>query len=358
VRRLVVVSHAAVVGMNQELFARLQLHGWEVSVVAPRTWQNEYGTVVTRPIDGIDLLTVPVLLRGRIQRHIYRIRATRLLRRLRPDLVFVEEEPFSVPALQWSVAARRAGVPYVVRMDETLDRRLPLLARAIRRIVLPHAAGVVARAPTSRDLALRLGAVRAEYVPHPLPTWSPREPARDDTFTVGYAGRFVEQKGIRDLVEASKLLHAPVRLLLVGDGPLREELAHASRNGVQVEVITGVGHDDMAHAYARMDVLVLPSRTTATWAEQFGRVVTEALACGVPVVGSDSGEIPWLIEQTGGGVVFPEGDAGRLAGVLRELAADPARRERLAATGRESVQREFAVDAVASRLSGVLERAL
>ncbi len=55
-------------------------------------------------------------------------------------------------------------------------------------------------------------------------------------------------------------------------------------------------------------MLALPSRTTPTWKEQFGRVIVEALWCGVPVVGSDSGEIPWLIELTGGGLTFPEGE--------------------------------------------------
>ena len=67
----------------------------------------------------------------------------------------------------------------------------------------------------------------------------------------------------------------------------------------------------MAAGYAQLDVLVLPSHTTPTWKEQFGRVIVEALWCGVPVVGSDSGEIPWLIELTGGGLVFPEGDPTR-----------------------------------------------
>jgi glycosyltransferase involved in cell wall biosynthesis len=59
----------------------------------------------------------------------------------------------------------------------------------------------------------------------------------------------------------------------------------------------------MRDAYAEMDVLVLPSRTTSRWAEQFGRVLIEALWCGVLVVGS--GEIPWIVETTGGGRVFP-----------------------------------------------------
>ena len=78
-----------------------------------------------------------------------------------------------------------------------------------------------------------------------------------------------------------------------------------------------------ADGYAQLDVLVLPSRTTPTWKEQFGRVIVEALWCGVPVVGSDSGEIPWLIGLTGGGLMFPEGDHAALAGGSTRLRGRP-----------------------------------
>ena len=103
--------------------------------------------------------------------------------------------------------------------------------------------------------------------------------------------------------------------------------------GAQVQVLDGLSHERMAEGFARLDVLALPSRTTPTWKEQFGRVIVEALWCGVPVVGSDSGEIPWLIGLTGGGLVFPEGDDAALAGRLTELREDPALRQRLATQG-------------------------
>jgi glycosyltransferase involved in cell wall biosynthesis len=103
-----------------------------------------------------------------------------------------------------------------------------------------------------------------------------------------------------------------------------------------------------------MDVLVLPSRTTPTWAEQFGRVLVEALWCGVPVVGSDSGEIPWVIETTGGGLVFPEGDVATLAETLAQLRREPELREQLARTGRASVEALFGVQAVGQRLESVM----
>src|SRR5437763_36927 len=81
----------------------------------------------------------------------------------------------------------------------------------------------------------------------------------------------------------------PVELLLIGAGELREQLEGQPIPGSRVRVVDDLTHEQMPEGYARLDVLVLPSHTTATWKEQFGRVIVEALWCGVPVVGSDSG---------------------------------------------------------------------
>jgi glycosyltransferase involved in cell wall biosynthesis len=141
---------------------------------------------------------------------------------------------------------------------------------------------------------------------------------------------------------------------------MRSSLQEQPIPGSSVRVLQGLRHEEMAGAYAQLDVLVLPSHTTATWKEQFGRVIVEALSCGVPVVGSDSGEIPWLIGLTGGGLCFPEGDAHALAQQLQRLRDDPALRERLAHDGGAAVERLFTVraatDALERLLMGALER--
>jgi glycosyltransferase involved in cell wall biosynthesis len=149
-----------------------------------------------------------------------------------------------------------------------------------------------------------------------------------------------------------------VELLLIGAGPLRGELEGQPIPGSAVRVLEGFSHERMPEAYGLIDVLVLPSRTTATWKEQFGRVIIEALWCGVPVVGSDSGEIPWLLELTGGGVTFPEGDADALARQLSRLRDDPPLRASLAATGRAAVQRLFSVSGATDPLERMLLGAL
>jgi glycosyltransferase involved in cell wall biosynthesis len=175
---------------------------------------------------------------------------------------------------------------------------------------------------------------------------------------VGFAGRLVPAKGVDLLIDAMDGLDGTT-LRLVGNGPLREELGRrAAARRVPLEIVTTVSHDGMAAAYAGLDVLVLPSRTTATWAEQFGRVLVEALWCGVPVVGSSSGEIPWVIGATGGGLVFPEGNAAALRATLVRLRDSPALRAELATRGRDRVQEQFSVEAVARKLDRALRAAL
>ena len=363
--RLLVVSHPAVLPVNQLVYAELQRRGIQVTLVTPAQWKHEYAPSAFAAAALPELrsahLPLAVALAGRPQRHFYLTSARRLLRRLRPQVVFLEQEPFSLSAAQWAFASRRAHVPFGVQIAENLDRPLPAPVIASRTAVLRAAAFVAARSWSAAGLARRWGATGTVALAfHHTPLWdiTDRRPTAERVFTVGYAGRLVPEKGLADLVAAVRLLDPPVRLVLAGDGPIRDELAGASIPGGAVEVMVGFTHDTMPAAYGEMDVLVLPSRTTATWSEQFGRVIPEALWCGVPVVGSDSGEIPRLIEHTGGGLVFHESDINGLAQALRLLRADPTKRQALASAGATAVRETFSVGPAADQLDQLLRTAI
>lgn len=359
-RGLLVVSHACVVPENQVVYGELVDRGWNLALVVPDRWRHEYAAAdfAPRVSPGLEgrVVAAPIALPGRPQRHFYRCRPDRILRMLEPRVVFIEEECYSVPAMQWALAARRCRIPYGLQAYENLDRPLPRAARTIRSWVLPRAAFVAARSPTAADLARAWGACgHMALVPPAVPAWDASPPAPGPRpFCIGFAGRLVPEKGIWDLVEAVRRLDGPVRLLLAGSGPLLDDLRSLELPNGDIVVWTGLDHGGMVRAYAGMDVLVLPSRTTPAWAEQFGRVLVEALWCGVPVVGSDSGEIPWVIRATGGGVVVPEGDSTALAAALAGLRGDAALRDRLARTGRDSVVRQFSTPAVADALEAAL----
>lgn len=376
--RLLVVSHPAVVNVNQEVYRELVRRGWDLTIVLPSRWRHEYSQAIAGPetLTGMEdtLRPTPVLMAGHPQRHVYLANCRALCRRAHPDVAFIEAESFSLSAAQWSFALGRLEVPFGVQCAENIDRDLPLPVRWSRSRVLRDAAFVAARSDSAARLARTWGAAgKVDLAPHAVPAWEvPAVPERatappaacagetapDRPFTVGYAGRLVESKGLIDLLAAVRKLQAPVEMLLIGNGELRARLEDQPIPGSRVRVLDGLTHQEMAAGYAQLDVLVLPSHTTPTWKEQFGRVIVEALSCGVPVVGSDSGEIPWLIGLTEGGLLFPEQDSEALALQLARLRAEPELRRELAARGRQTVERLFSVSGATDPLERLLTHAL
>lgn len=361
-RRLLVVSHPAVLAVNQLVFADLAGHRWHVDLVAPRRWHHDYSEadIDVAPVPALagSFHKLPVLLPGRPQRHVYLANPLRVIRMTRPDVIFVEQEPSSLAALQWAIAARVLGVPFGVQMDENIDRALPSPVRRARSWVLRHAAFVAARSPRAAHLVKHLGACgEIALIPHHVPGWVAQEQEESGRFRIGFAGRFVPEKGLDVLVNAVRLLEDPFDLVVAGQGPMRAWLESTDLGAGTLRLVSGLSHDEMPLAYAQMDVLVLPSRTTATWVEQFGRVLVEALWCGVPVVGSDTGGIRWVIETTEGGMLFPDGDYVALSECLKTLRDNDNVRCQYAQRGSQLSRKLFSVGAVASELGPLLERA-
>jgi glycosyltransferase involved in cell wall biosynthesis len=106
--------------------------------------------------------------------------------------------------------------------------------------------------------------------------------------------------------------------------------------------------------YRGLDLFVLPSRTTASWKEQFGRVLVEAMACGVPVIGSTSGEIPHVMGDSG--LLFAEDDLAALVGHLQRLMANHTERMALGKAGRQRALTHFSMVSVAERTVAVYQQ--
>jgi glycosyltransferase involved in cell wall biosynthesis len=363
VPRLLVVSHPAVLAVNQLPYAELLRRGWDPVIVVPARWRHEYADRGFPPevLPELQGRVVPrwTALSGRVQRHVYLTRPSKLVARVRPDVAFLEAEPTSVSAFQWSGSLVRAGVPFGLQIAENLDRPWPLPARVFRRRTLSHAMFAAARSPAAARLLQRSRSdISAPVIPHHVPAWPDVPHVPRDRFVIGFAGRLVPEKGLDVLIDAAAGMEGTV-VRLVGNGPLYEDLHTRARNvNTTLEIDTTVKHEQMAAAYAGFDVLVLPSRTTPTWVEQFGRVLVEALWCGVPVVGSDSGEIPWVIKSTGGGLVVREGDAAELRAALIRLRESPELRGELAARGRDKAMMQFSVEACADALEEAILAAM
>jgi glycosyltransferase involved in cell wall biosynthesis len=150
-------------------------------------------------------------------------------------------------------------------------------------------------------------------------------------------------------------------LVVIGTGPYEsrfDELVSTHGLTDRVTRLGYVAHDVTPRYLGALDILVLPSETRPNWKEQFGRVLIEAMACGTCVLGSDSGEIPTLINASGGGRVFPEANPGALADVLQQMIADASRRQTLARIGGAWANNNISLPAVATSLSQVMAGAL
>ncbi|MBI3663839.1 MAG: glycosyltransferase [Acidobacteria bacterium] len=168
---------------------------------------------------------------------------------------------------------------------------------------------------------------------------------------VGYVGRFVPEKGLSDLLAALRQMPASVHGVLIGAGPMQAELEREAAAGELARRVRFLGTmppDKLVEYMNCFDALALASRTMPTWKEQYGRVIGEGMACGVPVVGSDSGAIPEVIGEAG--LVAREGDAAALAETLSRAVFDARVREKLIAAGYRRVEDELSIQAMSGKL--------
>jgi glycosyltransferase involved in cell wall biosynthesis len=365
--KLLVVSHACSVPSNQELYARVQAQlGWEVTLVVPSRWRHEYGRLRASRWPGFNGEIVPlrVALPGNIPFHFYVASMRRLFRRQRPNVIYVDQEPYGVSTAQVFRASGR--IPTGFHSNQNLVKRYPPPFSIWERHCLEQAAFAV---PVSEAVAgvLRVKGYRGamETIPFGIDTrrWrqAKRSARHDRPLRVGYIGRLSPEKGVESLIEAlARVSNRDIQAVIAGDGPDRNRLERrAAELGLDGRIRWAgyVPHDRAVDFYGEVDVSVMPSRTTPGWKEQFGRVVIESLSCEVPVVGSDSGELASLIPSTGGGWTFPEGDAERLAELLDWLDGHPEARLEAGRKGRLAVERNFDLDLLAGRFAETVSRA-
>jgi glycosyltransferase involved in cell wall biosynthesis len=178
-------------------------------------------------------------------------------------------------------------------------------------------------------------------------------------------GRLVWEKGHQDVLRALAALHqgldedggrplSEARALIVGAGPEEARLRrYAGDLGLadRVDFRRGVPYDEMPGVYAGAACMVLASLTTRAWEEQFGMVLAEAMAAGLPIAAARSGAIPEVVGGTA--TLFAPGDWRGLARVLRRFLEAPA----LAPSAeRAELVRRYSIEAAAERLAAAYGR--
>ena len=304
---------------------------------------------------------------------------TRLLRRLKPDIVHTHNPK---PGLYGRIAARLAGVPVVVNTihglyateDDALGRRLAVYG--IERFASMFSGAELLqnvedidvlrrlRVPERKIVLLGNGVDLERFTPPPDAESVAR--ARQalgigpEKVVVGLVGRLVWQKGLRELFDAAVLVRERCHgVVVVVVGPLDDEKAD-SLGPDDIEAARAVGNieflgrrDDVETLYHGFDIFVLPS-----YREGFPRSAMEAAASGLPVIATDVRGCRQAVDDGVTGLLVPVRDAGALAGAIEKLAGDPDRRRAMGRAGRGKAEAEFDDRRVVETTMAVYERLL
>ena len=362
-RRLLTIGHSYVVTENRRLAHEMAIQGrgrWAVTAIAPQRFRGDLGPIDARAEQGeaLDLRTVPVLLDRRI--HLMRYARLRAAMEGQWDVVHAWEEPYIAAGAQ--IAARvPPSAKLVFATFQNLAKDYPWPLSSYERRAMDRADAWIAFG----ELVKETLSARPAYVDKPcrvIPPGVDTQLFRPDavrgadtlrqlgwaagTPVAGFLGRFEPQKGVELLCAALGRVTGPWHALFVGGGSMEPVLREfEARHSPRVRVVTGVPHGEVPRWLNAMTILCAPSQTTAGWREQFGRMIVEAMACGVPVVGSDSGEIPRVIRDAG--TIVGERDGIAWTAAIEQLLYRPELRREYSARGLERAAACFAWPVVA-----------
>jgi glycosyltransferase involved in cell wall biosynthesis len=360
--RVVMVSKALIVGAYQRKAEEIARLGVDLTVLIPPRWGDRRGQAAAtrRHTQGYTLKVLPVRFGDNFHLHHYPTLDAELAE-IRPHVVHMDEEPYNLATWQGLRLARRHGAAGLFFTWQNIKRTYPPPFRwferqnyALAPIALAGSeeAGAVLR---SKGYGGQIKVIPQFGVDPDL--FTPADAShKTEPFVIGYAGGLLEEKGIDLLLAAAAGLDADWQMRIAGEGAARAQLADQARTiGIaeQVDFVGRVESSEMPIFLRELDTLVLPSRTTPSWKEQFGRVLIEAMACAVPVVGSDSGEIPQVVSDAG--LIFPEGNAEALRTHLQELADSPVLRQELGTRGRQRACSEYTMTRIAADTVQVYE---
>ena len=317
------------------------ISGMELTMLTVDEWRMNGRAMPFDPIDVSSSFATVVgkaAWRGYENRGFYLSGIHRAFQLARPEVLFLMEEPFSVFAAE-ILLAKSIFAPKIPAIFFTwnnlsridFDYRPSFFYRNVARQTI-QSMDFALTANSDGIQVLREAGFRKPIrtIGYGVDTKSYHTPSMEQVnllrnrlnfkptdIVIGYVGRMLEMKGVDLLIEAFASLKRThpdsLKLLLLGSGEAEQSLLDLARSkGIMEDVrhVHSVEHREVPNYMQTLDILVLPSRRVKMWAEQFGRVLVEAMAAGKIVVGSSSGAIPEVIGD--GGFVFRENDSDDL----------------------------------------------
>ncbi len=358
--RILMLSKACLVGSYQRKLEEIaRFDDVELLVVVPPSWNDPAGTVQLERshTSGYKLVADPIRFNGRYHLHYYPHLPQRLAE-FQPDIVHIDEEPYNLATWLAMRQAKAVKAQTLFFSWQNLHRRYPFPFSLMEKQVLN---GVDYALVGSRDAAFMWQTKGYRGPLRVLPQfgvdpdlYQPRHQERD-VFAIGCANRrLVPEKGEDLVLQAAAKLPGNCQIRIAGEGPARPELvklAHQLKIANRVAFDGNIASGQMPQYLQQLDVLVLASRTRPNWKEQFGRVLVEAMACETAVIGSNSGEIPYVIGDAG--LIFAEDDATALHDHLLRLMQSPDERKTFGQKGRQRVLAHYTQAQIAAQTVAV-----
>ena len=329
--KILFVSHSSVLKYHQQKLEILaEKFGHDITLITPPYWNEGGSSIKVYTGNGKIKYEIgkTVIFKKRLL-HFY-MNASDIVKKINPDIVHIEEEPFAPVCWQFMRAAKKMHKKAVFFTWENIERRHNPVYTYFDNYCIKKADAAIAGNEDGKQILLKKGFKGSlEVIPQygiNLEDFPLTAKKNDDKVSnLVYIGRLTPEKGLSTLVESLKDISG-IKLHIAGSGSalFTEILCKQVESlGIKDKVILYpfIDREKIPEFLSKMDILILPSLSTPAWKEQFGRVLIEAFAAKVAVIGSDSGEIPHIIADAG--LVFREGDAHDLASKILLLIKNP-----------------------------------
>lgn len=346
---IVVVSIACSTAINRNIYKRFKKNGLNVLLVVPKELKFSSGLKIGADIKEIDDPEIEYMYLSNENSRILKFNGIiKFLKLHRPKIIILDIDPISVSALQIGLWAKifKSKLFCISCENISLDifdsyRRRGIKGiffTIIKKILLTITKNLVNGVFTINNEGTKifksenfenvkkipLGFDPKYFNINPVERKAVRSKLGLDGFVIGFFGRITYEKGIHILIDALEMIKNYKWTLLIDEFDIYkskfQENIHNQivRSGLINRVVSvNPKHDEMGNFINSVDVVVMPSISTSTWEEQYGRIAAESMACGKLVVASISGALPMLLN--GRGILFDEGDAECLSNILKRL---------------------------------------
>ena len=287
----------------------------------------------------------------------------KILNEINPDVIYVYEEPWSFCPMHIIMWKKKFSpqTKVVIQSCENLDRKFNhFYENFVFKYNIKNCDAMAPMSPEVEQVLRKKG-----YAGNTVIIGEGSEPSIfkkidssklrkqlgiDKHFVIGFVGRFHESKGLLVLIEAVSKLKKDFRLMLVGDGELKEEMINLAKklNVLDKIIFTGrIKGEELPKYINCFDLGVSPSLTRPYWKEQFGRFTGEFLLCEVPIIGSSSSTVDFILGKDA--IMYKEDDPNELAQKIKLLMCNKKLRDNLVKVGKKKVLEGFTNEKLAEK---------